>query len=199
MIFGAVIEAWIGVPAERRSLEDVAAPLLKQGIVGFQCNAPPLRRCLAPAVNSPRRPTIFIATMDGQFARVNWTRRCELARIKMEILDPDHSCIELGIRVQKFSERLRGHVAAARNRNVRMPRSELWFEPGSERGFLHALVNLEQMRMRLPDADPDNFRSAFCGKSSDANNRQKEGAELDRAEFFPQRKIDVDPAHRQRN
>ena len=109
----------------------------------------------------------------------------------MEILDPDHSCIELGIRVQKFSERLRGHVAAARNRNMRMPRSELWFEPGSKRGFLHALVNLKQMRMRLPDADPDNFRSALCGKGSDANNRQKEGAELDRAEFFPQRKIDV--------
>jgi hypothetical protein len=131
------------------------------------------------------------ATMHAQFARVNWTRRCELARIKMEILDPDHSCIELGIRVQKSAERLRGHVAAARNRNMRMPRSELWFEPGSERDFLHALVNLEQMRMRLPDADPDNFRSALCGKGSDANNRQKEGAEHDRAEFFPQRKIDV--------
>ncbi len=27
MIFGALVEAWIGVPAERRSLEDVAAPL----------------------------------------------------------------------------------------------------------------------------------------------------------------------------
>jgi MFS family permease len=27
MIFGAVVEAWIGVPAERRSLEHIAAPL----------------------------------------------------------------------------------------------------------------------------------------------------------------------------
>ena len=45
--------------------------------------------------------------------------------------------------------------------------------------------------MRLRDADPDDFRSALCGKRSDANNRQKECAELDRAEFFPQRKIDV--------
>jgi hypothetical protein len=109
----------------------------------------------------------------------------------MEILDADHSCIELGIRPQKLSQRLRVHVAAARDRNVRMPRFKLWFEPGSERGFLHALVNLEQMRMRLPDADPDNFRSALCRKGSDANNGQKENAELDRAEFFPQRKIDV--------
>jgi len=129
--------------------------------------------------------------MHAQFARVNWTRSCELARIKMEILDPDHSCIELGIRLQKLSERLRGHLAAACDRNVRMPRFKLWFEPGSERGFLHALVNLEQMRMRLPDADPDDFRSALCGKASDANNGQKEGAELDRAELFAQRKIDV--------
>jgi hypothetical protein len=152
------------------------------------------------------------ATMHAQFARVNWTRRCELARIKMEIVDPDHSCVALGIRLQKLSERLGGHVAAARNRNVRMPRFKLRFEPGGKRGFLHALVNLEQMWMRLPNADPDNFRSALYGKGSDANNGQKEGAELDRAEFFPQRKIDfvrhiaketerqmhlsrVDPAH----
>jgi MFS family permease len=32
MIFGAIIEAWIGVPAERRSLEDVAAPLSSKGL-----------------------------------------------------------------------------------------------------------------------------------------------------------------------
>ena len=32
MIFGAVIEIWIGVPAERRSLEDVAAPLSSKGL-----------------------------------------------------------------------------------------------------------------------------------------------------------------------
>jgi hypothetical protein len=32
MIFGAIIEAWIGVPAERRSLEDVATPLSSTGL-----------------------------------------------------------------------------------------------------------------------------------------------------------------------
>jgi len=32
MIFGAVIEAWIGVPAEGRSLEHVAAPLSSKGL-----------------------------------------------------------------------------------------------------------------------------------------------------------------------
>lgn len=32
MIFGAVVEAWIGVPAERRSLEHIAAPLSSKGL-----------------------------------------------------------------------------------------------------------------------------------------------------------------------
>jgi MFS family permease len=32
MIFGAAIEAWIGVPAERRSLEHIAAPLSSKGM-----------------------------------------------------------------------------------------------------------------------------------------------------------------------
>ncbi len=32
MIFGAAVEAWIGVPAERRSLEHVAAPLSSRGL-----------------------------------------------------------------------------------------------------------------------------------------------------------------------
>jgi MFS family permease len=32
MILGAVVEAWIGVPAERRSLEHVAAPLSSKGL-----------------------------------------------------------------------------------------------------------------------------------------------------------------------
>jgi hypothetical protein len=31
MILGAVVELWIGVPAERRSLEQVAAPLSSPG------------------------------------------------------------------------------------------------------------------------------------------------------------------------
>ena len=131
------------------------------------------------------------ATKHAQFTCVNRSSGSQLARIKMEILDPDHSRVELGIQLQKLSERLGGHVTAARDRYVRMPRSKLRLEPGSERGFLHALVNLEQMRMRLPDADADNFRTALCGKGSDANNRQKEGAELDRVELFAQRQIDV--------
>jgi MFS family permease len=32
MIFGGIVEAWIGVPAERRSLEHVAAPLSSKNL-----------------------------------------------------------------------------------------------------------------------------------------------------------------------
>jgi MFS family permease len=32
MVFGAIMEAWIGVPAERRSLEHIAAPLSSKGL-----------------------------------------------------------------------------------------------------------------------------------------------------------------------
>jgi len=32
MVFGAVIEAWIGVPAEQCSLEHIAAPLSTKGL-----------------------------------------------------------------------------------------------------------------------------------------------------------------------
>jgi hypothetical protein len=41
-----------------------------------------------------------------------------------------------------------------------MPRTKLRFDADGQRGFLYALVNLEQMRVRFADTDPDNFRCA---------------------------------------
>jgi len=108
----------------------------------------------------------------------------------MKCFDPNHSSVEPGIRLQEFPERLSGNIAAARNGDVRMPRTKFRLETSSERGFLHSLVNLKQVRVRLADADPDNFRSALCRERSDANNGQKEGAEFNYAEFFSQREID---------
>ena len=107
----------------------------------------------------------------------------------MERLDTDHSGIELGIRLQKLSKRLRRNIPATRNGYVWMPGAKLRLETGSERGLLHALVNLKQVRVRLTDANPNNFRRTFCRKRSDANNGQKESAKLDHAEFFSQCKI----------
>ncbi len=83
------------------------------------------------------------ATVNGQFARVNWTRRRQVAGIKMERVDVDHSSIKLGIRLQKLSQRLRGDIPATGDRDVRVPGTKLRFDPDGERGLLHALVNLE--------------------------------------------------------
>ena len=107
----------------------------------------------------------------------------------MEILDVDQSGIELGIRLQKLSKRLGGHIAATRERNVRMPGAKLRVEASSQRGLLHPLVNLKQVRVRLPDANPDDFRRTLCRKRSDANDGQKEGAKLDQAKFFSQGRV----------
>ena len=108
----------------------------------------------------------------------------------MKCFDPNHSSVEPGIRLQEFPERLSGDIPAARECNMRMPRTKFRLETSSERSFLHSLVNLKQVRVRLADADPDNFRSALCRERSDANNGQKEGAEFNYAEFFSQREID---------
>ena len=108
----------------------------------------------------------------------------------MKCFHPNHSSVEPSIRLQEFPERLSGNIAAARNGDVRMPRTKFRLETSSERSFLHSLVNLKQVRVRLADADPDNFRSALCRERSDANNGQKEGAEFNYAEFFSQREID---------
>ena len=108
----------------------------------------------------------------------------------MKCFDPNHSSVEPGIRLREFPERLSGDIPAARECNMRMPRTKFRLETSSERGFLHSLVNLKQVRVRLADADPDNFRSALCRERSDANNGQKEGAEFNYAEFFSQREID---------
>jgi len=54
---------------------------------------------------------------------------------------------------------------------MRMKRSQIGFESRPDRGFLHAFMQLEKMRMTGADADPKNVRRAFAGKLSEAKNR----------------------------
>src|ERR1700730_13466290 len=69
MVLGALVEAWIGVPAERRSLQSVAPPL---------------------------------SSRVGQYKRAGLNRaaRGELAGIKREGIDVNHSGIESGVRAE---------------------------------------------------------------------------------------------------
>ena len=131
--------------------------VVEQGIIGVYAN----RRDGAPhrnAVSSDHFSFItsvinietltirwleMAATGDCQFASMNWPRRRQVAGIKMERVDANHSSVELDIGLQEFAERLSGDIAATRHRDVRMPGAKLRFDTGSQRGFLHALVNLE--------------------------------------------------------
>jgi len=76
-------------------------------------------------------------------------------------------------------------------RDVRMPRTQIGFEPNGQRCILSALVKLKEMRMAFSDSDPDDFRRTFRWKRPDALDRKKKCAELDYAQFFAQRHIDT--------
>src|SRR5438874_10122601 len=107
------------------------------------------------------------ATTDRELARMDRTSRSQFAGIEMECVDTDHSCIKLGIYLQKLSHRLQRDIAAARNGNVWMPRTQVRLQAGGECSFLHTFMDLKQVRVRLTDADPHNFHCTFCRKCSD--------------------------------
>src|SRR3954451_17693809 len=70
--------------------------------------------------------------------------------------------------------------------DMRMPRSKLWFQTGAKNRFVHAFVNLEQMRMCISDADPQNLRSPLRRKSSRSHDWQKKRMKFDRRESLLQ-------------
>ena len=39
-----------------------------------------------------------------------------------------HAGIKLGVGFEKFAERIAGNIAATREREMRMPRSQFWFQ-----------------------------------------------------------------------
>src|SRR5256885_15424072 len=104
---------------------------------------------------------LFAAT-DAELARVDRTCWRQSARIKMKRINADHSRIDVDIRFQKISQRLRRNIAATRDCDVRVPGTELWLDADGERGFLHTFVDLKEMWVCLTDADPNDFRRALC-------------------------------------
>src|SRR5438270_8112084 len=79
----------------------------------------------------------------------------------------------------------------SRERDMRVPGSQIGFEPDSQRRILHAFVKLKEMRITFPNADPNDFRRTFRRKRPDALDGQKKRAKLNRAQFFAQCKIDI--------
>ena len=109
----------------------------------------------------------------------------------MESFDAKHSGVYVPVRLQEFREHASRNIMAARESEVRMPRSQFGLDPNLKRGFLDAFVQLKKVRMRRADADPNDFHATSRWKCSNALDRQKKRAELDRIQFLAQRKIDI--------
>jgi hypothetical protein len=75
---------------------------------------------------------------------------------------------------------LRRNILAAREREMRMPRAKVRFDPGAERRVGDAFVELKKVRMSAAYSDPDYFWPASGWKSPEAAKRKEEARELDR-------------------
>ena len=75
-------------------------------------------------------------------------------------IDLDQSEIIFRVRTQKGPNRFGGNIFATSQGNVRMPRPEVRFESGRERGIGHALVQLKEMRVARPHSEPNDPRAA---------------------------------------
>ena len=90
------------------------------------------------------------------------------------------------MRFQKRAHRFRGDIATTRERDVRMPGTKVRLQARSESGVMHALVQLKEMRVCAPNADPDYFGPAFGRKSSYAADGKKERRDFDRGQGLAQ-------------
>ena len=99
MIFAAATEAWIGVPAERLWLIRAhRRTAVEQGAVARLCATPALTEPPYNIDTQCHRRSETAATM-SQFASMNWACRRQVAGIKMERIDANHSGVEVGIRL----------------------------------------------------------------------------------------------------
>src|SRR5207249_8915645 len=131
------------------------------------------------------------ATGDRQFARMDRSRRSQFARVKMKCIHPDQAQVQIDIRFKKLLDGLRRDIATTRQGNMWMPWTQVRFEPGCECSFLHSFMNLKEMRMTFPYAEPNNLGRSFWRKCSNTDKGQKECAEFDRAQPFTQHQFDA--------
>ena len=72
-------------------------------------------------------------------------------------------------------------AVTTRERDVRVPGTQIGFESDGQCCILHPFVKLKKMWMTFLNTDPDDFRLTFRWKRSNALKGQKKCAELDRA------------------
>ena len=101
-------------------------------------------------------------------------------------MNRDEAGVEVALRSEKRTYRLRGNLLATRQRNVRTPRSEIRLDAGGQRGVRNSFVKLKEMGMSAPHADPNDLRPALHRKNPDAVQRQEKGGKLNRAKISAQ-------------
>ena len=79
-------------------------------------------------------------------------------------------------------------IAAARERDMRMPGTQIGFKSDGQCRILHPFVKLKKMWMTFSHANPNDFHvtpAAAGRKCADAFDWKKKNAKLNRAKFFP--------------
>lgn len=120
-----------------------------------------------------------LGSVDGSLGR-------RAARLQGKEIDLDQSEIIFRVRTEKGPNRFGGNIFATSEGNVRMPRPEVRFESGRERGIGHAFVQLKEMRVARPHSEPDDPRAAARRESRDAAQRKKKCAEANGAQMIAQ-------------
>jgi len=111
----------------------------------------------------------------------------------LEGVDSDKTAIELGPGAEEMLQRLAGNILATRQRDVRMPWSQVWFEAGRKSRIADSLVQLKEMGMSAPDPKPDDVRARFPLKCSDLAQWEKKSRPADRRELIAQFFLRVGP------
>jgi len=104
----------------------------------------------------------------------------------MECFYAKDSRIKIGVGFEKLADRTSVNIAATRERDVRMPGTQIYFKPDRDRRVGHAFVKLKKVRVTRTNANPNDFRRPLWRKCSDAKDWQNESVELNHAEFFAQ-------------
>ena len=127
---------------------------------------------LPPAVDEAA--PLALPRTKNEFRSVDRAAGRKLAGIQAEGFDVNHAGVEIRVRFQERPDRMRRNIAAPRECDVRVERTEIRLEPNGEKRFLNALVELKQMRMAGADADPDDLRPALGRERSNTGHRKKE-------------------------
>ena len=102
----------------------------------------------------------------------------------MKRFDSKHAGLEIRVFLQESLHGCSGNAACSRNGEMWPPSPFLDRQIAGERGFVNALVQLKQVRMRLANSDPKDLRLTSARKCSEAGDWQEKGAKTNGGQLF---------------